>query len=259
MLRYFALFLVVGLMLGCVHVEEITKETPQRILSPIALGEKPPEIVVGSKFLYKRTNAITGESMIFIQSIKNKVDWMGSPAYVVELMKEEALPNKGYSTFKYALIDSNLNMLAAMNKEGQLIEAVSGNVSIVTPKGTTIDGRSIVVYNWPLKVGDAFSVTYETFNKSANQTVKNTDQVKVEQKTMIRNSNIGSWLAYKIRHTAPGMIETRYYSPDLGLEIRQEVNQTIDNPQGAGVFVVDMIGYSIPGVGEKGEKIKLLK
>jgi len=117
----------------------------------------------------------------------------------------------------------------------------------------------MVVYCWPLKVGDSFSVTYDTFNPSGNKTVKNNDQVKVETKSMIQNSYIGSWLAYKIQRTTAGTIETRYYSPDLGLEIRQEVNQTLNHPQGAGVFVVDMIGYSIPGFGEKGEKIKLSK
>jgi hypothetical protein len=249
MLRILSMLLVVLiLVIGCTSSPAIKKDA---VMPPIISADKPPQIVLGSKYYYKHTNAVTGQSFSIVTRVKSNVNWMGTSAYIIELNKEDQA--KGFTVSGYTVVDANLNRLANMDAQGRIIHILVGQSTVTTAQGTTPLPPAIIVYDWPLKVGKTFSTTYEFLNKSDDKTYKISDQVKVVDKVSLKSS-LGSVITYKIYRTTPGLIETRYYSPELGTDVKQDITNTLENSAGVGVFVIELVGYSIPGVGTKGEK-----
>jgi hypothetical protein len=177
---------------------------------------------------------------------------MGTSAYIVEMNKEDQA-TKNFALHGYTVVDANLNRLANMDAQGRVIHILVGQSTVATAQGSTVIPPAITVYDWPLKVGKSFSTTYEFLNKSDDKTYKISDQVKIVEKVFLRTS-LGSLTIYKIYRTTPGLIETRYYSPELGTDVKQEITNTLENSAGVGVFTLELVGYSIPGVAAKGEK-----
>jgi hypothetical protein len=214
------------------------------------LAAQPPELIPGAKYFYKRTNAVTDESQIIVSKIKNKVNWLGIPAYIVELSKKEGT---NYAVTGYLVINTNLNTMATLDKDGKLLQAIKSTTSPTTPKENSGDSPCIKIYDWPLTLGKSFSVEYEIFNKADSKSFKLTDQVSIGNEWVMVKRAIGAWNTYRIHRITSGSFETHYYSPEIGIEVAQEISQTLDNPEGAGVFKVDLIGYNIPGVGQVGQ------
>ena len=250
MLRTLSMLLVVLiLVIGCTNGSQVVKKDV--MIPPIISADNPPQIVLGSRYYYKHTNAITGQSFSIITKVKSNVNWMGTSAYIIEMNKEDQAKN--FALHGYTVVDANLNRLANMDAQGRVIHILVGQSTVTPAQGSTVIPPAIIVYDWPLRVGKSFSTTYEFLNKSDDKTYKISDQVKVVDKVFLRSS-LGSVITYKIYHTTPGLIETRYYSPELGTDVKQEITNTLENSAGVGVFVVELIGYSIPGIGTKGEK-----
>jgi hypothetical protein len=219
---------------------------------PPAFGEKPPELVPGAKYVYKRTNCITGDSQISVSTIKSKVIWMGTtPAYVVELSKQEGT---GFVVTSYLIINNELNTLAILDKEGKLLQAIKGKTSATTPpQATAAESDCIKTYDWPLTFGKNFTAEYEIITKPDNNTYKITDQVSVGDELVPVKLPIGDFTTYKIHRITPGSVENHYFAPEIGIEVKQGISQTLDNPAGPGAFVLELIGYNIPGVGQAGQ------
>lgn len=222
--------------------------------SPAVLGEKPPELVPGAKYIYKRTNGITGDFQISVSTIKSKVIWMGTtPAYVVEVSKQEGT---NHVVTSYLIINNELNTLAILDKDGKILQAVQAikdTTVATTPKATSAENNCIKIYDWPLTLGKSFTVEYAILNKPDDKTYKITDQVSVGNELEPVKLPIGNWATYKIHRITPGSVENHYFAPEIGIEVKQGISQTLDNPAGAGVFIVELIGYNIPGVGQVGK------
>jgi hypothetical protein len=214
------------------------------------LAEKPPELVPGARYIYKRTNVITDDSQILISKIKSTVNWMGTAAYIVELSKQEGTNSV---VTGYLVINTNLNTLAILDKDGKLLQAIKSPPSATAPQDNSGDTPCIKIYDWPLTLGKSFSAEYEIFNNTDKKSYKLTDQIAINDNLILVKLPIGDRTTYRIQRTTPGAIEAHYYSPEIGIEVKQEVSQTVDNPEGAGVFVVTLIGYNIPGVGQVGQ------
>ena len=242
------LTIILVLLIGCTTTPDIKKNT---VIPPIISADKPPQIVLGSRYYYKHTNAITGQSFSIITKVKSNVNWMGTSAYVIEMSKEDQAKN--FAVTGYTVVDLNLNRLANIDSQGRIIHILVGQSTVTNAQGTSSIPPAIIVYDWPLKVGKSFSTTYEFLNKSDDKTYKISDQVKVLDRTSLKSS-LGSITTYKIYRTSPGLIEIRYYSPEVGIDVKQEITNTLENSAGVGVFVVELVGYSIPGVAIKGEK-----
>jgi len=241
---FFLGFLAIALLVlvaGCATIEE----TKPNVIptNPVLLGEKPANLIIGSKFIYKRTNLITDESQTYMWTIKSKVNWFGTTAYVIDF-------GSGFIIW-----DSNLNWMASLDKNGKVFQNIDTSAQMITPQGTSTVAPSIRVYDWPLKIGKNYSLNYEVSDK-ANNKIKLSDQIKVEEKTNAKTP-IGTWTTFKIRRETLGYIENRFYSPDLGMEVKTEVMQTKAHPQGPAIIMNELVGYEIPGVGSRGEKIKI--
>lgn len=232
------------LVLGCATIEETRPNIPV-VTNPVLLGEKPADLVIGSKFVYKRTNLITDESQTYMWTVKSKVNWFGTTAYVIDF-------GSGFIIW-----DSNLNWMASLDKNGKVFQSIDTSPQMISAQGTSTVAPSIRVYDWPLKIGKNYSLNYEVSDK-ANNKIKLSDQIKIEEKINAKIA-IGTWTTYKIRRETVGYIENRFYSPDLGMEVKTEVMQTKSHPQGQAIIMNELIGYDIPGVGSKGEKIKIEK
>jgi hypothetical protein len=246
--------IIVGMaLMSCgLFKESVEENVPEEaIQSLVALGEKPPEFIPGSKFVYKRRNAVSGDFQIYTSTIKSKVNWLGTPAYVIESGREEG---ENTVVAGYVVIDTNLNTVASLDKAGKLTQIIKDKILVTTPQGEATESPCIKIYDWPLKAGKRFSAKYEILDKTDNKSYNITDQVSVDNKLEEVKLSIGTWTTFKIHRITPGAIETRYYAPQLGAEIKQEVSQTLDNPAGVGVFETELIGYDIPGVGSKGRK-----
>lgn len=214
------------------------------------LAEKPPKLVLGAMYFYRRTNGITGDYQISVSKIKSKVNWMGTPAYTVELSKQEGTNDV---VTGYLVLDTNLNTLATLDKDGKLLQAIKGTTSPTAPQENPADNPCIKIYDWPLTLGKSFSVDYEIFNNTDKKSYKLTDQVNVDNELELVKTSLGEWTTYRIHRITSGSIETHYYAPEIGIEVKQEVSQTLDNGEGPGVFIVELIGYNIPGVGQVGQ------
>jgi hypothetical protein len=241
LLGSFMILLIILAISGCATIEETRPNLP--VTNPVLLGEKPANLVIGSKFIYKRTNLITDESQTYMWTIKSKVNWFGITAYVIDV-------GAGFIIW-----DSNLNWMATLDKNGKVFQNIDTSAQMITPQGTSTVAPSIRVYDWPLKIGKNYSLNYEVSDK-ANNKIKLSDQIKVEEKTNAKTP-VGTWTTYKIRRETAGYIENRFYSPDLGMEVKTEVMQTKAHPQGPAIIMNELVGYDIPGVGSKGEKIKI--
>ena len=174
-----------------------------------------------------------------------------TPAYVVELSKQEGT---NYVVTSYLIINNELNTLAILDKDGKILQAIKGSTPATTPQATSAESNCIKIYDWPLTLGKNFTVEYEILNKPDNKTYKVIDQVSVDKDLELVKIALGEWTTFRIQRITPGSIETHYYAPEIGIEIKQEISQTLDNSAGAGVFVVELIGYNIPGVGQAGQE-----
>jgi len=162
---FFLAFLAILLLLlvaGCATIEE----TKPNILTtnPVLLGENPADLVIGSKFIYKRTNMITDESQTYMWTIKSKINWFGTTAYVIDF-------GSGFLIW-----DSNLNWMATLEKNGKLFQSIDASPQMINSQGTSTISHSIRVYDWPLKIGKNYLLNYEVTDK-ANNKIKLTDQI----------------------------------------------------------------------------------
>jgi hypothetical protein len=231
------LILLVSLVMGCgtTKEEEATQYTPSQytfketMVSPIAAGEKPPELIPGSKFTFKKTNIITDEFVTYNWTVKSKIIWLGKiPAYLIDIEQG------------YILWDTDLNFLASFGRNGQILQ--------------TCD-PAIQVYNWPIKLNKSWNASYDLADRTKNPSSihKMSDPVRVIEQTSVKTP-AGLWRVYVIERETIGMVEKHYYAPDIGMEAKMEIAMTLENQGGPGAFVVDLIGYDIPGVGSKGIK-----
>lgn len=209
---------VLGLF-GCASQDVIVQDQNPYFRSPISLGEKPPELAIGSKYYFRKTNLITDEQIEFILIVKNRIVWAGSTfVYLLEQSRESG---KGKEVLKevdaYMLWDMNLNWVANLNKQGKVEASASPCKKL---------------YDWPLKVG-------KTYNDGK---VEQPDVIQIQEQVTVKTV-AGAYRSFRIRRETADAVETHYYSPDIGLEVRVDVSNKLNNPAGPGTFSYELVKF----------------
>ena len=89
------------------------------------------------------------------------------------------------------------------------------------------------VYDWPLAVGKAWTAKYRYLNHATGQATDVQFEVKVESYEKV-DTPAGSFDAYRISMTSPTAKLTRWYSPVLGILVKDRFERTAANRLGTG-------------------------
>ena len=100
------------------------------------------------------------------------------------------------------------------------------------------------VYDWPLAVGKAWTAKYRYLNQATGQATDVQFEVRVESYEKV-GTPAGSFDTYRISMTSPMAKLTRWYSPKLGILVKDRFERTAANPLGAGTRESTLLSQDI--------------
>lgn len=117
--------------------------------------------------------------------------------------------------------------------------------------GVFRDGKPLMMWNppanfeWPLTVGATFSKDYSLTMYPAQQTVTYTSTSRVEAYEDV-TVPAGAFNAFKVRTTDTiGNDNVVWFSPELGIFVKQNNRRTAQHAQGPGTRDIEMVSQSI--------------
>lgn len=186
------------------------------ILTPIQLGEKEPDLKVGTKITLRQGNAITKQWNIMVWVVKPGVTWQGKNAYLID--------TSGGQGIQYMIWDRYLNIMATVDGQGKVINAFDPCVKL---------------FAFPMKVGASYQAVYDYW-AGGKKVAGISDQLKVEGKETVQVP-AGLYEVFVIKRSATQLTEYHYYSPMLGFPVKWRWTQLIDHPNGPGEFVTELV------------------
>ncbi len=225
------LVLVCLFVFGCSTVQERPSVTthpnkpypknlaPSAMLSPIELGEKAPDLSLGTKYTFRQGNVITKQWTMLTWTIKDRLTWQGKDAYLIDT----AVGLDGQGAHQYIIWDRNLNMMAVTDINGKLINAFD---------------PCIKLFSFPMKVGSSYGFVYDYWN-GGKKTVGLTEKVEVTNKELV-SVPAGLYDSFVIKRVTGTIIESHYYAPTLGFPVKWRWTQGLDH-QNPGEFATELV------------------
>jgi hypothetical protein len=100
------------------------------------------------------------------------------------------------------------------------------------------------LYSWPLQVGKSHTAKYRYLNHANAQAVDVEFAVKVEAIERVQTP-AGTFEVFRISMTSPTAILTRWYSPALGILVKDRFERLPGNRQGAGTRETILVSQKI--------------
>lgn len=225
------LSLILMLLIGCATEQATTKSQkpadiklypnqplPKKeiVLTSVQLGEQPPELSIGTKYTLRQSNVITKQWTTMVWLIKDKFEWQGKTAYLIDISGGQGL--------SYIIWDRNLNIMATTDGNGKVTSAFEPCVKLFT---------------FPLKVGSVNTITYDCLIGGKKMTGI-TEQIKVDGKETV-SVPAGLYEAIVIRRSNSQLTELHYYAPMVGFPVKWRWTQGFDHPNGPAEYAIELV------------------
>lgn len=176
----------------------------------------PPILHLGSKFIYKHTNLLDGQSSQVTMEVTEEKEFDHKKAYWIDTT------GKGMSYFN--IYDMNLNWVGLFG-DGKELESAE---------------PCLQVFKWPLRVGGKWNskYTFRDFSDHSRNVYVHTSKVDVNIRTYEEvKVPAGSFKALRIQ--AGG--ETFWYAPSIGWIVKEQGGSQRDNR-----WILELVEYDIP-------------
>jgi hypothetical protein len=224
------LSLVLMLVIGCATEQPMTRSQKPDIktypnqpypkkeitLNPVQLGEQPPELIVGTRYILRQGNVITKQWTTMAWLVKDKFQWQGKNAYLIDI--------SGGQNLSYIIWDRDLNILATTDGNGKVVTAFEPCVKLFT---------------FPLKVGTTSTITYDYWIGGKKMTGI-TEQIKVDGKESV-SVPAGTYETIIVKRSNSQLTELHYYAPMVGFPVKWRWTQGFDHPNGPGEFAIELV------------------
>lgn len=220
------LFLVSVFLVDCATTEPIVSTPPPGAV----VAQAPTQLVVGSTFTFRETNVRkkTGETYTLV--VEKKELYNNKPAYWIRV--DSGMGDAAKVGNYYEIYDLDLSMVAVFEK-GKEKYTYSPCVNRL---------------QWPLFVGKEWKIKYRFDDKVSGRwvedmigkgKVENYEQTKVPA---------GTFEVFKIVSNVRQTEATvaNYYSPAIGMWVKEEISRSSQHPSGSGKWVRELIQYNIP-------------
>ncbi len=176
-------------------------------------AQRPPSLVVGSKFIYRDTNVSTGRICRVAMVVEEMKEFEKKPAYWIEVRREK----ERY----FDIYDMNLNWIGSF-ANGKELESAE---------------PCIRVFDWPLRVGKKWKSDYMVTDYSGGAHLyRERITVNIRRYEEVRVP-AGTFRALKIQAGE----ETLWYAPSIGWAIREQIGRR--EREG---WLLELVEYSIP-------------
>jgi hypothetical protein len=142
-------------------------------------------------------------------------------------IRSRALGPQDWSGRKVMAVESGENVWYFDDKKRTVAQMRAGK-----PVATYDPGEA--VYEWPLAVGRAWQARYRYLTHATGQATDVQFDVRVEGYEKI-TTPAGTFDTYRISMTSPTAVLTRWYSPKLGILIKDRFERTAANRLGSGM------------------------
>jgi hypothetical protein len=176
-------------------------------------AQRPPSLVIGSRFIYQDTNFSNGKTCKVAMIFKKMKEFETKPAYWIEVSKEE----ESY----FDIYDMNLNWIGSF-ADGKELESAE---------------PCIRVFDWPLRVGKKWKSGYTVrdysggvhlYHSKTGVNIQTYEEVRVPA---------GTFRALRIQAGE----ETLWYAPSIGWAVREQIG-----PLGRNGWLLELVEYIIP-------------
>ncbi len=176
-------------------------------------AQRPPSLVIGSRFIYRDTNVSSGEICKVAMTVKEIKKFETKPAYWIEVSRER----EDY----FDIYDMNLNWVGSLINGRELESAKP----------------CIRAFDWPLRVGKTwtsdctvkeYSGGVHLYHSRTGVNIQRYEEVRVPA---------GTFGALRIQAGE----ETFWYAPSIGWVIREQTR-----PQDGGGWLLELMEYRIP-------------
>lgn len=150
----------------------------------------------------------------------------GSFGVASETIRSRALGPRDWAGRKVMAVEAGENVWYFDDQKRTIAQMRGGK-----PVATYDPGEA--VYDWPLAVGKAWTARYRYLNHATGQATDVQFEVRVESYEKV-GTPAGSFDTYRISMTSPTAKLTRWYSPKLGILVKDRFERTATNRLGAG-------------------------
>lgn len=222
------LILLTGVL--CLLMACATIPTPQVPPPGAVIAEAPPQLVVGSTFVFRETNILKKSGFTYTFVVEKKDTYAGKPAYWVRI--DRGIGDKARKGDTYNVYDLDLNLMAEF-REGKEVNTFSPCVKR---------------FSWPIFVGKEWVIRYRFDDRVTgrwNDGMSGKAKVESYAQTTVP---LGTFETFKIfSHVVQSETEViQYYSPLVGMFIKEELDQGPHHRLGVGKWVRELIQYNIP-------------
>jgi hypothetical protein len=101
-----------------------------------------------------------------------------------------------------------------------------------------------ISYQWPLEVGKSWQRNFRVTIHASKQTVQVNDTQTVEAYEDV-TVPAGTFKAFKLRTIGPNNDDVTWFSPELGIFVKQSLKRTAKSPLGLGTREIELISQAI--------------
>ena len=136
-------------------------------------------------------------------------------------------------------------MVTFESPEGTIVSRPEGGfVEVLVKDSPVTTWDPPASYEWPLYVGKSWKQSYRMTLHAANRTISYTQMQRIEAYEDV-TVPAGTFKAFRITSVdTTGQDNVQWFSPELGIFVKQSLRRTASHPQGPGTREVELVSYT---------------